>query len=134
MKFKNVKRGWRTINRKRIYFDSKAEANYYRYLLFLKKNGGIVDFKYHPPYFDFSKWIKYGTRRYELDFWVKEKTGKEKWIEIKGTDVLSKMDSKSRTRINRLRKYYPEAHLDVISTKRVAAIGKQTLGLIPDWE
>jgi|SRR3972149_7708045 len=133
MRFGHVKRGWRTIDNKRIYFDSKAEANYYRILLFLKSHNSILDFQFHPPSFIFSE-IKFGTKKYELDFMVKEINGAVKYIEIKGTDDLSKMDPKSKTKINRFRKYFPAHKLDVISVKRVQQMCSQMKGLIKDLE
>ena len=135
MKYSHVQRGWRIIDGKRIYFDSKAESNYYRYLSFLKSNHEILDFKYHPPVFDFSEWIKFGIRRYEIDFWIKERNGIEKWIEIKNTDNLEKMDSGSRTRIKRLKKYYPQIHFEIVTTKSIESnIGGYVSGLIFGWE
>lgn len=133
MRFGTVKRGWRTIENKRIYFDSKAEANYYRILLFLKHHNSILDFEFHPPSFEFSE-IRHGTSKYELDFMVKETNGIIKYIEIKGTDDLSKMDQKSRTKINRFRKYFPDHKLDIISVKRVQQMCSQMKGLIRDLE
>lgn len=130
--FKNVKRGWRTISGKRIYFDSKSEANYYRILLFLKTNKDIKNFEYHPPVFDFTQWIKFGTLRYELDFKVTENDGRIYYVEIKSTDNLDKMDSSSRTRIKRFKKYYPNCVLRIVTSSSVRNIGNK-LPLV-GWE
>jgi len=132
-RYGKVRRGYRTFgNNKKIYFDSMAEANYYRILSFLKKAGEIKDFKYHPKSFDFSQWIKYGIRRYEIDFKIIERNGDEKYVEIKSTSDLKKMDSNSRTRINRLKKYYPDVNFRVTTTSDVRAIGNKLP--IPGWE
>lgn len=133
MIFSNVKRGWRKVGRKKIYFDSRSEYIYYVYLDWLKRTKKIKDFVYHPPYFDFSQWIKFGTNRYEVDFKVVESNGRERYVEIKNTENLDKMDSKSRTRIKRLRKYFPDVELEVKSSKAVSELGK-TLSLLVKLE
>ena len=40
------KAGWREIGDKRCYFKSAWEANYARYLQWLKENGRIIDWEY----------------------------------------------------------------------------------------
>ena len=55
------KAGWREIAGRRIYFRSRWEANYARYLQWLKDRGEIVDWEYEPETFWFEK-IKRGVR------------------------------------------------------------------------
>lgn len=131
-KWSNVKRGWLTVNGQRIYFDSRGEINYFLYLDWLKKRGEIKDFVYHPPYFDFSKWVKHGLTRYEVDFKIIELDGREWYVEIKSTTRLDKMDGNSRTKIKRLRKYYDHIQLHVVSTYDVQKLN--LCGIISDWE
>lgn len=131
-KWSNVKRGWRTIDNVKKWFDSRSEFNYYLYLNWLLKRKEIKDFVYHPPYFDFSQWVKHGVTRYEVDFKVIELDGREWYVEIKSTNRLDKMDSHSRTKIKRLRKYYPDIVLNIVSTNDVERLG--LFGLIDDWE
>src|SRR5687768_3513242 len=92
---------WRVIGGIRKYFRSRWEANYARYLEWLKTNGEIVSWTHEPKTFWFEK-IKRGTRSYLPDFCVIEKNGKEVYYEVKGY-----MDSKSKTKIKRMAKYYP---------------------------
>ena len=131
-RWKHVKRGWRKIGRKTIYFDSMAEANYYRYLCHLRRKKKIKQFVYHPPYFDFSDWIKHGTNRYEIDFKIIYNDGSEQYIEVKSTNDLTKMDSRSRTRIKRLLKYYPDTPFKIVTTLEIKALGARLS--IKGWE
>ena len=115
---KTVKGGWREDLDK--YFRSSWEANYARYLNYIKE-----PWVYEPKEFEFP--IKRGNRTYKPDFWLPEK---ENWIEIKGY-----MDAKSKTKLNRFKKYYPEeyAKLIIITEQEYKDIAKYK-GLIPNWE
>ncbi len=122
------KAAWREIGDKRIYARSKWEANYARYLEFLKKNGNIIEWEHEPETFWFEK-IKRGVRSYLPDFMVTELDGSIVYHEVKGW-----MDARSKTKINRMKKYYPRVALRVIEAKSYTALAKQLSGLINDWE
>lgn len=100
--------GWRSIAGKKYYFKSSWEARYAWYLETLKKNAVIKDWDYEPQTFWFEK-IKRGCRSYKPDFKVFRLDGTHYWIEVKGY-----MDQKSRTKIKRFNKYYPEEQLNVV--------------------
>ena len=104
------KQGWRTIGGKRNYFRSKWEANYARWLQWRKKHGEIIDWLHEPQTFWFES-IKRGVRSYLPDFKVILLDGTHEWHEVKGY-----MDSKSLTKIKRLKKYYPEEKLIVVDS------------------
>lgn len=104
------KAAWRTIGDEKKYYRSKWEANYARYLEYLKKQKAIKDWKHEPKTFWFEN-IKRGTRSYLPDFQVFRNDGAHYWVEVKGH-----MDQKSKTKISRFRKYYPEETLVVIDS------------------
>jgi len=125
--FANLKPGWRSIGGQDYYFRSNWEGNYACYLEWLKNNNQIKDWKHEPKTFWFEK-IKRGVRSYLPDFFIIEKSGAEVYHEVKGN-----MDSKSKTKINRMRIYYPEVKLIVIQRKEYAAIAKKARILVPGW-
>jgi len=77
-----------------IFFRSSWEANYARYLNFLK-----IKWQYEPKTFLFEK-VKKGTLSYTPDFYLPEE---DKWVEIKG-----QMTAKSKVKLRRFKKYYPK--------------------------
>lgn len=95
------KAAWLTIDGKPMYFRSQWEGQYAMYLEFLKKQGVIASWEHEPHTFWFEN-IKRGVRSYLPDFKVIQPDGSHYWVEVKGY-----MDSKSLTKIKRLRKYYP---------------------------
>jgi len=91
-----------------VYFRSSWEANYARYLNWRKGRGDITGWEYESKTFVFEK-IGRGTRAYTPDFRIDLKGGGHEWHEVKGW-----MDQKSRTRLDRMAKYYPEERVVVI--------------------
>ena len=110
-----------------IYVRSKWEANYARYLNWLKAQGEIVAWEYEPMEFEFP--IKKGTRFYKPDFKVISTSGYE-WHEVKGWHY-----PKGETAMKRFRKYYPEERLIVIDSEWFSAVRRQGIPrLIAGWE
>jgi len=122
------KAGWREIGGIRKYYRSKWEANYAYYLEWLKSNKQIADWKHEPRTFWFEG-VKRGTVSYLPDFWVQEISGKDSFHEVKGW-----MDARSKTKIARMAKYYPEIKLVVIDSKGYEALRRSVKGLVPGWE
>ena len=122
------KAGWREIGGKKNYYRSTWEANYARYLEWLKTIGEIKDWEHEPTTFWFDG-IKRGCRSYLPDFLVIEKSGKEAYHEVKGW-----MDDRSKTKIRRMAKYYPNVPLIVIDAKQYQAIKSKVSGIVPGWE
>lgn len=120
--------GWREISDQKYYFRSMWEANFARYLQFLKDQKQIKSWKHEPLTFWFEE-IKRGVRSYLPDFLVIENDGRGHWVEVKGY-----MDPKSLTKIKRFRKYYPQQELRVIDKKWFAENGGKLAILIPGWE
>jgi hypothetical protein len=107
-KFGNIQRGHFSINGKKIFMRSKWEANYALYLDFLIKYKQILKWEYEPDVFIFEK-IKFGTRSYRPDFKIYNLDNTFEYQEVKGY-----MDSKSKTKIKRMAKYYPDIKLIII--------------------
>lgn len=122
------KSGWRNIGGIDKYYRSIWEANYARYLQWLKERGEIKDWKHEPKTFWFED-IKRGTRSYLPDFLVTENNGSESYHEVKGW-----MDDRSKTKIKRMAKYYPEIKLIVIQAKEYKAIKDIMKPILTDWE
>lgn len=109
--FGNIKRGYYHIGEKEIFFRSKWEANYALYLDFLVKQKQIKSWEYESDCFIFEK-IQFGTRSYRPDFKIVNSNGSIEYHEIKGW-----MDSKSKTKLKRMAKYYPQVKLVLIDRR-----------------
>lgn len=110
-----------------FYVRSRWEANYARYLRFLKDKGEIHDWEYEPDIFVFHGEIR-GSISYTPDFKVTENNGRVVYHEVKGW-----MDSKSKTKLKRMKKHYPDVEIIIIAWKEYNAISKYS-GLIENWE
>jgi len=77
-----------------VYFRSSTEANQARYFKFLK-----IKFQYEQKTFLFPG-IRKGTVSYTPDFYL---PSEDRWVEVKGF-----MDPKSKTKLKRFKKYYPD--------------------------
>ena len=110
-----------------LYVRSSWEANYARYLNWLISIGEIDRWEYEPDEFEFTE-IKRGTRFYLPDF--KVFIGAEvEYHEVKGW-----MDKKSKTKLKRMAKYYPEVRVIVIDGDAYRALARDVKRLVPNWE
>lgn len=110
-----------------FYVRSAWEANYARYLRFLKEQGEIADWEYEPQTFVFHG-VTRNPLSYTPDFKVTENDGTVVFHEVKGW-----MDSASRSRLKRMAKFYPDVKIIVIGEAEYKALGKWR-GLIEGWE
>lgn len=108
--FVSVK-GWHKVGDQRCFFRSKWEHIYAKHLQFLQEKGLISSWLYEPETFWFDK-IRRGVCSYKPDFKVLELDGWHYWVEVKGY-----MDSRSKTKIARMKKYYPKERLLIIDKK-----------------
>lgn len=120
--------GWRIIGDQRVYFRSRWEANYARYLEWLKSIGNIKQWEHEPQTFWFGK-IRRGTVSYLPDFRITNPNGSLEYHEVKGW-----MDSRSKTKIKRMKKYYPELKLLVINATAYKKLASQVKNFIEGWE
>jgi hypothetical protein len=103
-----AQQSWREIDGKKIFFRSNWEFKFALYLQMLKEHKAIQDWEHEPQTFWFNE-IKRGVRSYLPDFKVFNLDGSHYWVEVKGY-----MDARSKTKIRRFRKYYPQEQLIVI--------------------
>lgn len=111
-----------------LFLRSSWEANYARYLNWLIGLGEIKDWEYEPDTFEFIK-IKRGTRFYTPDFKVTNTDDMVEYHEVKGW-----MDDKSKTKLKRMAKYYPDVKIILIDASAYRAIEKQARYLVANWE
>lgn len=122
------KGGWREIGGVNKFYRSRWEANYARFLVWLQQQGKIRSWRHEPETFWFEG-IKRGSVSYLPDFWVQEMDGTDSFHEVKGW-----MDDRSKTKLKRMKKYYPHVKLLVIGAKEYKELEKQFSDLIVDWE
>lgn len=122
------KRGGKREDLDGLYVRSAWEANYCRYLNWLIEQGEITNWEFEPDTFEFKN-IKRGTRFYTPDFKITNPDGSIEYHEIKGW-----MNQKSRTKLKRMAKYYPDVKVIVIDSEAYHALAKDVRGFIPNWE
>ncbi len=104
----NSQKAWKKIAERDFYFKSKWEYLYALHLEFLKSKKLIQEWDYEPETFWFLE-IKRGVRSYMPDFRVLELSGQRYWVEVKGF-----MDSKSKTKLARFKRFYPNERMVVV--------------------
>lgn len=110
-----------------FYVRSAWEANYARYLNWLLSKNEIYKWEYEVDTYWFEH-IKRGVRSYTPDFKVWSNSEKYEYHEVKGY-----MDQKSKTKLKRMDKYYPNEKVIVIAAEEYKSIKKWSR-LIPGWE
>ncbi len=112
-----------------VYFRSRYEANYARYLNFLISNSEIVKWEYESDTFWFHK-IKRGVRSYTPDFKVYLNDGQVEYHEVKGWDYPRGMTARKR-----MGKYYSHVKLVLVGEEFFKAVRAQGFHrLIRNWE
>ena len=109
------------------FFRSSWEANYARWLNFLVRAGEVERWEYEPDEFWFP--VERGTRSYIPDFKVVYPDGTWEYVEIKGW-----MDARSKTRLRRMERYYPEIPLRVVGAAEYRALARDAGRLVAGWE
>lgn len=110
------------------FFRSAWEANWARYLNWLMEIGEIKAWDYECQEFAFEK-IKRGNRFYLPDFKVTNKDGSVEFHEIKGY-----MDKRSRTKLDRMARYYPDVVVKLIDREAYQSIAREFKAKLPGWE
>lgn len=124
----NNNAGWRDIGSRHLYFRSRWEAQYARYLQWQKEQGLINDWEHEPFTFWFLE-IKRGVRSYLPDFKVWAISGQTYWVEVKGW-----MDPKSATKLKRMRIYYPHEEVRIVEAAWFRRNNAMMRNLIKEWE
>lgn len=122
------KGGWRDVGGKRIYFRSRWEANYARYLEFLKERGEIYSWEHEPQTFWFEG-VKRGTVSYLPDFKVVMNNGETEFHEVKGW-----MDAASKTKLKRMAKYHPNVKMVLRDSKWYCKNARTLSAIVAGWE
>lgn len=112
-----TKKGWYTSGDRKYYLKSSWEEAYAKHLDNLLDNGKIKQWSYEPDTFWFDK-IKRGVRSYTPDFKVEYLDGKVEYHEVKGY-----LDSKSKTKLNRMRIYHPKVVMKLIDRAEMKQLG-----------
>lgn len=111
-----------------FFVRSRWEANYARYLKWLKSRGDIAAWEYEPTTFRFDG-VQRGPYTYKPDFKVVNNDGAVAFHEVKGW-----MDSASKGKLKRFAKFYPQHELVVVDAKAYRSIERQLSTVIQNWE
>lgn len=111
------------------FFRSSWEANYARYLNFLKGRGEVSRWEYEPDTFWFDG-IKRGVRSYKPDFkvWPAKAPGPH-YVEIKGW-----MDPRSKTKLKRMKTYHPGVRVVLVGAAEYRGLDRTIGRVLPGWE
>jgi len=110
-----------------IYVRSSWEANYCRYLNWLKDNGKIRSWGYETETFPFP--IKRGAIDYKPDFKVEYADRHIEYHEIKGW-----LDPTSKTKLKRMAKYYPEIKIRLVDAAAMRDLNALFKKMLAHWE
>lgn len=124
--YSRVRKGKITIDGKTFFARSRWEANVAAYLQYLKESDLIKDWEHEAEEYRFEA-IKRGVMSYLPDFKVTRLNGSFYLIEVKGY-----MDDKSKTKLNRMKKYFPDIFIDLIEAKRYKQL-EENSGLFRWW-
>ncbi len=119
---------WVVVGDTRFYARSRWEANYARYLEWLKSRGEVISWEHEPKTFWFEG-VKRGVCSYLPDFSVVRPGGLVEYHEVKGW-----MDSRSVTKLKRMKKYYPSIPLILVDSDRYRALDREVRSFVPGWE
>ena len=111
-----------------MFLRSSWEANYARFLKFLKENGEIQNWEFEPQTFSFQENVK-GINSYTPDFKIYNNDGSHHWIEIKGI-----MDEESQIKLDLFNKFYPKEKIEVIMEDWFRKNSPIYRKIIPFWE
>ena len=125
--YSRSKRGYAEDLGARDFFRSMWEANYARYLDWLKEQGEIQDWQYEPQRFVFHG-VTRAPVTYCPDFRITERDGSTVFHEVKGW-----MDSASKSKLKRMAKYYPDVRVVVVDEVGYKSIAKLAAPIVPHW-
>lgn len=110
-----------------MYFRSIWEANVARFLNWLQSIGEIERWEYEPDEFEFP--VKRGNRFYKPDFKVFYQGGHFEYWEVKGY-----MDKDSKTKLDRMARYYPDIKVIVLDNAWYSDFRKTMRNILPGFE
>lgn len=121
------KQDWREVGEQRCFFRLAWEANFARYLQFLKDHGRIREWEHEPQRFDFPE--RAGNNSYLPDFRVTNNDDFHEWFEVKGH-----LTAGGRIKMKRFLKYFPAEKLTQVDAEQYRAIDRECRNLIEGWE
>jgi len=111
-----------------IYLRSIWESNYARYLNWLQSRGVIYKWEYEPDIYRFP--VRPGPSSfYRPDFKVWLTPERFAYHEVKG-----QMTQVSKTKLARMKKYFPEHEVILITEVQYRELVYKVAALIPEWE
>lgn len=110
-----------------MYFRSSWEANWARYLNWLRDRGEIVKWEFEVDTFEFP--VKRGSKFYTPDFKLTYGDASVVYHEVKGY-----MDQRSATKIRRMKTHHPKVNLRLIDKAVYTQVASQVAALLPHWE
>ncbi len=120
--------GYREVGGKRCFFRSSWEANYARYLEWLRQRDMLLWWEHEVERFDFPVGIaRYA--RYVPDFRVTLFDGSVEYHEVKGRE-----DTGSRLKARRMARYFPDVALKTIGAEEYRSLEKVGAQFVPEWE
>lgn len=122
------KAGWRKIGCQELYFRSRWEANYARYLDYLKFNGSILDWVHEAEIFMFDSYEK-GMTSYLPDFKVTTILNSLEYHEVKGW-----MDDRSCRKIKLMNEQHPNIKLVILDSKWYNSNKRNLSKIVNGWE
>lgn len=125
---RTFKASWRRFGDRTVFYRSCWESNYGRYLEWLKQQRLIKEWEHEPELFWFDG-IKRGCVTYLPDFKVINNDDSVEYHEVKGF-----MDSKSNTKLKRMKKYHPKVKVVLIDKNIYNDIKRKLSGVIKEWE
>lgn len=121
------KQGWRTVGGVTFFARSKWEANYARFLQWLKTRGSILEWEHESEVFFFE--IEAGNMSYMPDFKVTLKSGIIEYREVKGW-----MDERSIEKIRLMGEVHPTLKLRLIRGDWFSRNARRLQRIIEEWE
>jgi len=120
--------GWRTVGLVTCFFRSRWEANYARYLEFLKQSGDIISWEHECVVFSFPT-KELGCYNYLPDFKVTKKDSTIEYHEVKGW-----FDERSKLIFKSMEEYYQDVVIVVIDKKYYEKLDLDYKDVINEWE
>jgi len=120
--------GKATFGGKCHFYRSLWEHNYARFLEWQKAGGHILKWDYEPKRFCFKHFYNRAPYDYLPDFRITNTDGSHEWHEVKGF-----LNSKSKTKISRFEKHYPEEGSIILIDKSWFSKMSTLSALVPGW-
>lgn len=134
-KYTNV--GKRRPDLNNVFFRSKWEANIARWLNHLIEMEEVESWEYEPDEFEFP--VKRGKCKfYKPDFCVvyniSQEGGAPPKQDIHYLEVKGHLTAESKTKLSRMKRYFPDVKVEIIEKAAYASIEKDACRIIAGWE